>query len=219
MRCCRGSASRRARRSSIPGSTRRSRRRSRRVEARNFEIRKNLLKYDNVMNDQRKVIYEQRKELMRSNDVSDEIADMRHEVVEDLVAQVHPGKCLCRAVGRQGAARGMPAASSISISAIAEWVKEEGIDDTQIRERIIEAADRKMAEKAANYGPEMHAHGREEHAAQHPRPVMERASGGARLSAAGHRPARLRPARSAQRVQARGLRHVPSACWCACASR
>src|SRR5690606_26148963 len=62
------------------------------VEARNFEIRKNLLKYDNVMNDQRKVVYEQRRELMDVEDVSDTIAAMRHEVISDLVARHVPAK-------------------------------------------------------------------------------------------------------------------------------
>src|SRR5690606_8622300 len=62
------------------------------VEARNFEIRKNLLKYDDVMNDQRKVIYEQRLELIEAKDVSDTVRDMRHQVIEDLVEQCIPEK-------------------------------------------------------------------------------------------------------------------------------
>ena len=62
------------------------------VEARNFEMRKNILKYDNVLNDQRKVIFEQRREIMSADDVSDEIADFREEVVESLVTQHIPEK-------------------------------------------------------------------------------------------------------------------------------
>ena len=69
------------------------------VEARNFDIRKNLLKYDNVMNDQRKAIFEQRRELMSDADLGDTIADMRHQVVDDLV-NAHPGEVLRRAMGR-----------------------------------------------------------------------------------------------------------------------
>ncbi len=79
------------------------------VEARNFEIRKNLLKFDDVMNDQRKVVYEQRKELMSAEDVSHTVTDMRHQVVEDLVARRHPGERLPRAVEHaQPARRGFP---------------------------------------------------------------------------------------------------------------
>ena len=74
------------------------------VEARNFDIRKNLLKFDNVMNDQRKVIFEQRIGIMRGEDVSETIDDMRHQVIDDLVARHIPRECLCRAVGRGGLA-------------------------------------------------------------------------------------------------------------------
>jgi preprotein translocase subunit SecA len=125
-----------------------------RVEARNFDIRKNLLKYDNVMNDQRKVVYEQRKELMRSNDVSDEVAGMRHEVIEDLVGRYIPENAYAEQWDTKGLHEECLRIFNLNLP-VADWAKEEGIDDTQIRERIIEAADRKMAEKAANYGPEI----------------------------------------------------------------
>jgi preprotein translocase subunit SecA len=125
-----------------------------RVEARNFEIRKNLLKYDNVMNDQRKVVYEQRKELMRSNDVSEEIAAMRHEVIDELVAKHIPENAYAEQWDAPGLREECQRVFNLSLP-VADWVKEEGIDDTQVRERIAEAADRKMAEKAANYGPEV----------------------------------------------------------------
>ena len=125
-----------------------------RVEARNFEIRKNLLKYDNVMNDQRKVVYEQRKELMRSNDVSDEVGGMRHEVIEDLVGRYIPENAYAEQWDTKGLHEECLRIFNLNLP-VADWAKEEGIDDTQIRERIIEAADRKMAEKAANYGPEI----------------------------------------------------------------
>ena len=72
------------------------------VEARNFDIRKNLLKYDDVLNDQRKVIFEQRVELMEATNISETVSDMRREVIEDLVAKHIPGTRLCRAVGRCG---------------------------------------------------------------------------------------------------------------------
>ena len=75
------------------------------VEARNFDIRKNLLKFDDVMNDQRKVIFEQRIEIMQGEDVAETIDDMRHQVIDDLVVEAHARECLCRAVGRGGPAR------------------------------------------------------------------------------------------------------------------
>jgi preprotein translocase subunit SecA len=124
------------------------------VEARNFDLRKNLLKYDDVMNDQRKVIYEQRLELMDADDVAETIADMRGEVVEGLVARHIPAK----AYAEQWDAEGL-AAQTLEIFGldlpIAEWCAEEGIADEEILKRITGAADRRMAEKAANYGPDV----------------------------------------------------------------
>ena len=69
------------------------------VEARNFDIRKNLLKFDDVMNDQRKVIFEQRIDLMKAEDISDTVADMRNDVIDDLVTQAYSGKSLSRTMG------------------------------------------------------------------------------------------------------------------------
>ena len=84
------------------------------VEARNFDIRKNLLKYDNVMNDQRKAIFEQRRELMTDADLGETIADMRHHVIDDMIAKHIPREVLRRAMGRRRLARGRAWASSIS---------------------------------------------------------------------------------------------------------
>ena len=117
------------------------------VEARNFDIRKNLLKFDNVMNDQRKVIFEQRIEIMRGEDVSETIDDMRHQVIEDLVASAHPARSLCRAVGRRGPAREAARAVGIDFP-VEEWAKEEGIADEEIRERVRKAADELYAGEA-----------------------------------------------------------------------
>ena len=125
-----------------------------RVEARNFDIRKNLLKFDNVMNDQRKVVYEQRKDLMRTNDVSDEVVGMRHEVVEELVSKHIPENAYAEQWDAKGLREQCLRIFNLDLP-IEDWVKEEGIDDAHIQERITEAADRKMAEKAANYGPEV----------------------------------------------------------------
>jgi preprotein translocase subunit SecA len=124
------------------------------VEARNFEIRKNLLKYDDVMNDQRKVVYEQRRELMHAEDVSPTVTEMRHQVIEHLITQHIPAN----AYAEQWNAHGLHA-DTLRIFNLdlpfAEWVREEGIADAEIRERLAGAVDRKMAEKAANYGPDI----------------------------------------------------------------
>jgi preprotein translocase subunit SecA len=124
------------------------------VEARNFDIRKNLLKYDDVMNDQRKVIYEQRKELMSAVDVAEEIVGMRHEVIEELV-----GRCIPeRAYPEQWDVAGLheEILRIFNVDApVADWAKEEGIESQAMIERLTELTDRKAAEKVANYGPDI----------------------------------------------------------------
>jgi preprotein translocase subunit SecA len=124
------------------------------VEARNFEIRKNLLKFDDVMNDQRKVIYEQRKELMATEDVSDEIQSMREEVVENMVARAIPEKAYAEQWDMDGLHEETLRILNMDLP-VQEWAKEEGIADAEISHRLLDAINRKMAEKAANYGPEI----------------------------------------------------------------
>ena len=124
------------------------------VEARNFEIRKNLLKYDDVMNDQRKVIYEQRRELMAAEDVSADVTDMRHQVIDDMVARCIPEKAYPEQWNTNALHEETLRVLGMDLP-VAEWAKEEGIADAEIRERLTDAADRMMAEKAANYGPEI----------------------------------------------------------------
>jgi preprotein translocase subunit SecA len=124
------------------------------VEARNFEIRKNILKYDNVLNDQRRVIFEQRKEIMSSDDVSDQIADFREEVVEMLVARHIPEKAYAEqwdAAGLQSEVQGI---FGIELPVV-DWTKEEGIADEEVRERILKAAEERAAARAAEYSPEV----------------------------------------------------------------
>ncbi|MEE2999138.1 MAG: preprotein translocase subunit SecA [Pseudomonadota bacterium] len=121
------------------------------VEARNFDIRKNLLKFDDVMNDQRKVIYEQRKELMDSEDVSATITDMRHNVIQSLVANCIPEKAYQEQWDTAGLHEEGMRIFGLDLP-VDEWAKEEGVADEQILERIIEATNKKMAEKAANWG-------------------------------------------------------------------
>jgi preprotein translocase subunit SecA len=123
------------------------------VEARNFEIRKNLLKFDDVMNDQRKVVYEQRKELMSADDVAHTVADMRHQVIEDLVARDIPENAYPEQWNMHGLHGEIFRIFNLDLP-LAEWAKEEGIADAEIRDRLMEATDRRMAEKAANFGPD-----------------------------------------------------------------
>ncbi|MEX1108351.1 MAG: SEC-C metal-binding domain-containing protein, partial [Dongiaceae bacterium] len=123
-----------------------------RVEARNFEIRKNLLRYDNVMNDQRKVVYEQRKDLMRQSDVSQTVQDMRHEVIENLVARAIPKNSYAEQWDNKLLHEEALRLFALDLP-IEGWFKEEGIDEESIEARLMEASDRKMAEKTATIGP------------------------------------------------------------------
>jgi len=124
------------------------------VEARNFDIRKNILKYDDVMNDQRKVIFEQRLEFMDAEDVSETITDMRHDVVETIVAKA----CPPRSYPEQWNTEQLAAAAKTYLNVdvpVAEWAGEEGIDAEQVEERIREAADKVIAAKEEKYGPQI----------------------------------------------------------------
>jgi preprotein translocase subunit SecA len=127
------------------------------VEARNFEMRKSILKFDNVLNDQRRVIFEQRKEIMSSDDVSDQIADMREQVVEELVARHIPEKAYAEQWDAVGLEKEVEEIFGISLP-IVDWTKEEGIADEEVRDRILKAADTRAAERTANVGPEIMRH-------------------------------------------------------------
>ena len=110
------------------------------VEARNFDIRKNLLKYDDVMNDQRKVIYEQRREMMHAEDVSATVADMRHSVDRRPGHPPHPAERLCRAMGHRPTCTTRSTASSRLGLPIVDWAKEEGIADEEIAQRLADVS-------------------------------------------------------------------------------
>ncbi len=127
------------------------------VEARNFDIRKNLLKFDDVMNDQRKVVFEQRLELMDGENLSETVAEMRHEVIEDLVARHIPEKAYAEQWDADGLKEAVRTQLNLDLP-IEEWVKEEGIDDEHVRERLFEAADKAAAERAERFGPEIMAY-------------------------------------------------------------
>ena len=124
------------------------------VEERNFEIRKNLLKFDDVMNDQRKVIYEQRIDLMRAAEVAAMISDMRHEVIEDMVSRFIPAK----AYPEQWEMKSLHTEAQRLLGLdlpTEDWAVEEGIADEEILERITAASDTWMAEKEARFTVEV----------------------------------------------------------------
>ncbi|HEY5818965.1 MAG TPA: preprotein translocase subunit SecA, partial [Mesorhizobium sp.] len=124
------------------------------VEARNFDIRKNLLKYDDVMNDQRKVIFEQRLDLMDGESLGDTVDEMRQDVVEDLVAKHIPENAYAEQWDVQGFKEGVHQQLNLDLP-VEEWVKEEGIADEEIRERLTNAANAAAADRAERFGPEI----------------------------------------------------------------
>jgi preprotein translocase subunit SecA len=121
------------------------------VEARNYDFRKHLLKFDDVMNDQRKVVYEQRRDIMMAQDVAATVADMRLDSIAEAVARAIPENSLPEQWDLAGLHAECLRLLALDLL-LAEWAKEEGIAGDAIEERIVEASDRKMAEKAANYG-------------------------------------------------------------------
>ncbi len=123
------------------------------VEGRNFDIRKQLLKFDDVMNDQRKAIFGQRREIMETTDLTEIITDMRNEVIDDLIDTYMPPKSYADQWDTQGLYAAVIEQLNLDLPIIA-WAAEEGVDDDVMRERIEEAADKMMADKAAAFGPE-----------------------------------------------------------------
>jgi preprotein translocase subunit SecA len=123
------------------------------VEGRNFDIRKQLLKFDDVMNDQRKVIFAQRREIMETQDLSEIVKDMRHQVVEDLVDAHIPPKSYSDQWDTEGLYAAVMQRLGMDVPVIA-WAKEEGVDDEAIIDRLCDASDEMMAQKAAQFGPD-----------------------------------------------------------------
>ncbi|WP_112310902.1 preprotein translocase subunit SecA [Pseudogemmobacter bohemicus] len=121
------------------------------VEGRNFDVRKSLLRFDDVMNDQRKAVFSQRQDILRAEHVSEIAEDMRHHVIDDMVDDFMPPKTYpdawdlegLRDAGRQRLNMDMP---------IEKWAAEEGVDQAAMAERIIEHSDRYMTEKAEAFG-------------------------------------------------------------------
>ncbi len=123
------------------------------VEARNFDIRKNLLKFDDVMNDQRKAIFEQRRDIMEANDLAETIRDMRHSVIDDMVARHIPK----RAYADQWDTEGLEHEARTALGEplpVKAWAEEEGVDEEVLRDRLCEASDEAVARKEALIGAE-----------------------------------------------------------------
>ncbi len=124
------------------------------VEARNFDTRKNLLKYDDVLNDQRKVIFEQRIELMDAADVTETVTDMRHDVIDDIVNKRIPEKAYAEQWDVEGLVNDVRNQLNLDLP-VADWAREEGIDENDIRERLTAAADAAAADRAERFGKDI----------------------------------------------------------------
>ncbi len=123
------------------------------VEGRNFDMRKQLLKFDDVMNDQRKVIFSQRLEIMEAEDLEEITQDMRHQVIDDLVDEFLPPKSYADQWNAEGLYAAMLEKLALDLPVIA-WAKEDGVDQDEMRERLYAASDEFMAKKAAAFGPD-----------------------------------------------------------------
>jgi preprotein translocase subunit SecA len=124
------------------------------VEARNFDIRKNLLKYDDVMNDQRKVIFEQRLDLMRDNAIEETVGDMRHSVIDELVTKHIPANAYAEQWDTAALETAVREVLTLDLP-VQDWAKEEGIADEEVKERIKRRADEWMAAKVAKWSPDV----------------------------------------------------------------
>ncbi len=124
------------------------------VEARNFDSRKNVLKFDDVMNDQRREVYAQRREFMKATDVSETVDDMRHEIIGQMVIRRIPARAYAEQWESAELAEDVKRVLNLDLP-IADWAREEGMDETGILDRIVQAADTTMAAKAANFGPDL----------------------------------------------------------------
>jgi len=124
------------------------------VEARNFDTRKNLLKYDDVMNNQRKEVYAQRRSFMIAEDVSETIAQMRHETIGAIVDKAIPENAYPEQWDLATLETSVREVLGLDLP-VADWAREEGIDETEVRERLQKAADQAYASRVANVGPEL----------------------------------------------------------------
>lgn len=128
-----------------------------RVEQQNYEIRKNLLKFDNVMNDQRRVIYDQRHEVMAAATVTEDVDDMMAETVAEFVSRAIPAHAYAEQWNTEGLKADIKSTFGLDLP-IEDWAKEEGIAEEEIRERILNAARQNMAEKRKRAGEQFFNH-------------------------------------------------------------
>jgi preprotein translocase subunit SecA len=166
------------------------------VETRNFDMRKNVLKYDDVMNDQRREVYAQRRDFMGADNVTAIVAEMRDDVISGLVTLRIPERAFAEQWESAALAVDIKRVLGLDLP-VEDWAAEEGMDETGIRERVI--AGRDGGEIRAFRAGSGNLH-RKISAAANARPGVERTFAGAGLSAPGHRPARLWAARSAERI-------------------
>ncbi|WP_299825744.1 preprotein translocase subunit SecA [uncultured Roseobacter sp.] len=123
------------------------------VEGRNFDIRKQLLKFDDVMNEQRKVVFTQRRDIMEAADLSEITTDMRHQVIDDMIDQYLPPNTYADQWDSEGLYDAVKDQLGVDV-AVMDWVEEEGVDDEAIQERLVAATDEFMANKAEQFGSE-----------------------------------------------------------------
>jgi len=124
-----------------------------RVEQRNFEIRKNLLKFDDVINDQRKAIFEQRIEFMRAASVSDTINDMRHQVIDDMCTRHMPEKAYAEQWNMADLEEEIADTLGMQVP-VREWANEEGVGHAEVAQKLIVASDEYYAHKSGMVGDE-----------------------------------------------------------------
>ncbi len=123
------------------------------VEGRNFDTRKQLLKFDDVMNDQRKAIFSQRMEIMEADDLEEIAQDMRHQVIDDVVDAFLPPRAYADQWNTEGLRAEVQEKLNLNLP-ILEWAQEEGVDQETIRDRIVAESDKLMASKLEAFGPE-----------------------------------------------------------------
>ncbi len=121
------------------------------VEARNFDIRKTLLKFDDVMNEQRKMIFGQRREVMEGQDIAETVQEMRHDVVDDLIGQFIPPKSYPEQWDTEGLANKVKEVFGLDLP-VQAWADEEGVDEEILSERLYNESDKLIAQKVAQYG-------------------------------------------------------------------
>ena len=124
------------------------------VEARNFDIRKNLLKFDNVMNDQRKVIFDQRVGIMKGEEISETVDDLRHDIIGELISKHIPENAYAEQWDAAGLRERLREAVAVDFP-IEDWAKEEGIADEEIRERVLKTADEYYNSKREKFTPDI----------------------------------------------------------------